>query len=539
MPSTPVSNVQRQVAKASRRLFVQRLLDTLVWCWAGALLASSAWFLAQPWLIGKVDELVRWEVAGGIFAAATIGGLWLAARRAPSQVETALEFDSRFKLKERTTAVLTLGPESIPTAAGLALAADAEAYAAKVDMRQGFPVGLSWKSLAVPVCAIALAVIAVIYDPVFRLPTADAAREADKVVNAADIAEKFDKLKKSTTQPFAKDAMSEQLEEIEKLREKLLSQPFDPADKDKIRERLQKMVPLEEKIQNRLEDLKAQQDRNKAIQQKLKELGKDPEQKLAKDGPAKAIEDALNNGDIDRVQQELAALADKLKNDKLTPEDRKKLERQLDDIQQKLENIADLKDVKEQLKKDLETGKIDKEQFDKMMAKAKEASEQLQDLKALSDKIGECKASLGDSQAAAGKLAGLAKDLSDIDAAGRELDLLLEEQQQLRNLMRAMQNGLGGQPGGDPGAERPVAEDEPTGSKLEKVKATLDNKTQFRVVGEQKGGTFSKIPASQVGGAYVKAQQDAPDAIEQQQVPPDAAEMLRGYYENLGGSKKN
>ncbi len=523
MPSTPVSHVQRQVAKASRRLFLQRLLDTLVWCWAGALLLSSAWFLAQPWLIRKADEMVRWEVAGGIFAAATIAGLWLAARRTPSQLETALEFDSRFKLKERTTAVLTLAPEFINSSAGLALAADAEAYAAKVDVRRGFPVGLSWKALAVPVCGVALAFIAIFYNPVFRLPTADAAREAEKVVNAADIAEKFEKLKKTASQPFAKDAMSEQLEEIEKLREKLLSQPFDPTDKDKIRERLQKMLPLEEKIQNRLDDLKAQQDRNKAIQQKLKELGKDPEQKLAKDGPAKGIEDALNNGQLDRVQQEIAALADKLKNDKLTPEDRKKLERQLDDIQQKLENIADLKDVKEQLKKDLESGKLDKEQFDKLMAKAKEASEQLQDLKMLSDKIGECKANLGDSQAAAGKLAGLAKDLNDIDATGRELELLLEEQQRMHDLMRALRGGLDsldGPPGGDPGAERPIADDAPTGSRLEKQKATLDNKTQFRVVGEQKGGTFSKIPASKVGGAFAQRSRTRPMPSSASRFPP-------------------
>ena len=35
-----------------------------------------------------------------------------------------------------------------------------------------------------------------------------------------------------------------------------------------------------------------------------------------------------------------------------------------------------------------------------------------------------------------------------------------------------------------------------------------------------------------------QAQQDAPEAIERQQVPPDAADFLKGYYENLGGGKK-
>ena len=80
MPSKTVSNVQRQVAKARRRLFVQTLLDCLAWCWVAALVLSTVWFLVQPWLLDGLESWVRWAIAGGAFAAATAVAVWLAWR---------------------------------------------------------------------------------------------------------------------------------------------------------------------------------------------------------------------------------------------------------------------------------------------------------------------------------------------------------------------------------------------------------------------------------------------------------------------------
>src|SRR5262249_27424166 len=120
MARTPASNVQRQVAKATRRLFVQTLLDHLVWCWAGALLAATLGFAVQPWLLGPAEDWVRWAVAGTVLTAATGLAVWLACLRAPSAVSDALELDQRFQLKERVTTSLTLAPHLTGTAAGQA-----------------------------------------------------------------------------------------------------------------------------------------------------------------------------------------------------------------------------------------------------------------------------------------------------------------------------------------------------------------------------------------------------------------------------------
>jgi uncharacterized coiled-coil DUF342 family protein len=538
MPNAPVMNVRLQVARACRRLFVQTLLDSLARCWAAALLLCTLWFLIQPWLLGPMEGWVRWAVAGGVFALCTIAGVWLAWRRAPSAVEAALEIDLRFKLKERATTSLTLAPELARSSAGQALLLDADAHAAKLDVRAGFPVRLSRTAALVPVCAAALAVVALFYSPVFRSSEADAAKDAQKVANAADIAEKFNNLKKQAALTLPNDQLDDKMAEIEKLREKLLRQPFDPSDKDKLRERLQEMVPLEDMIKSRLDDLKSQQARNKSLQEKLKEMGKDKESRLAKDGPAKELEDALNRGDLDKAQKEIMALAEKLKSDKLSDEERQQLQKQLEDIEQKLNNLADLGDLKEQLRKDFAEGRLTQEEFDKLMARASADAEDFEELHRIGKLLGEFNGSLADGELddAADRLIAIAKYIRDFDPNGEEYQRCLSDQQVLAECLGAIRQSLGNGP--YPGGQRRASDDANTTGKAERQRAELSGKTQFTVTGVQKGGSFSKVPANQVGGVFRQAQQDAPDAIERQQVPPDAAEILRGYYENLGGGQK-
>src|SRR5438128_4410180 len=258
MPAAPNTPVHRQVAKASRRLFTQALLDALVWCWSGALLVSALWFVAQPWLLPPTEAWLRWAVAGGAFVAASVLALSMAVRRAPSHVYAALELDQRFHLKERVTSSLTLTPDLEATAAGQALVADANEQVAKVDVRSRFPVRLSWTAALVPAAGLVLALIAIFYNPVVETATADTTRPKDqiKMVNATEIQQRFNNLKKPTSLKFKKEGDdADKRDEIEKLWEKLLHDPLDPTSQDKVRERLQQMVPLEEKIKDRLDDL--------------------------------------------------------------------------------------------------------------------------------------------------------------------------------------------------------------------------------------------------------------------------------------------
>src|SRR5206468_10151997 len=130
---------------------------------------------------------------------------------------------------------LTLTPDLVSTAAGQALVADANEQVAKVDVSSRFPVRLSWTAALVPAAAAVLALVAIFYNPVVETATASAARPKDeiKMVNAKEIEQRFNNLKKPTSLKFKKDGdLAEKREEIEKLWEKLLHDPLDPTSQD-------------------------------------------------------------------------------------------------------------------------------------------------------------------------------------------------------------------------------------------------------------------------------------------------------------------
>jgi hypothetical protein len=533
------SAVQQRIRRARVLLFLQRLLDLQVWLLAAGLLASAAWFAAQPWVTGATDPAWRWYGAAAIMVFAFGTGAWLTTRSAPSPVEAALEVDRRFDLQERMTSCSTLNGQSAQSPAGLALLADAEAHAAKITIGERFRVRPNWTAVLPPVAAVALVLVAYFYAPVFK-NSDDASGDSQRVANAKEIADKFNSLKKTIVPVNLKaDTRSEKLKEIEAMRDKLLQDPLDPNDKDSIRERLQKMVPLGNKIQERIDDLRAQQDRNQTLKEQLKNWGNDPNNKMADDGPAKDLADALRKGDVAKAQKELQALADKLKKGELTKEEQQQLEKQLQNLRQNLEDLANQKAAEQQLRKDLLEGKISQDEFERRMAELQERRQRMNALKALGQCLGECQACVGGGQfgEAGAMLDEAAEMLRNLDFAGGELDDLLRDQQRLAELADLMCQGMGGV-GGPPGGLRPIDDSVKTGSKLAKQNGEMSPNTVYRITGERKGGTFSKIPASQVGGAFQQAQQEAPQAIERQQVPAEAAELLRGYYENLGGGSK-
>src|SRR5205085_151835 len=102
------STLQKQIARVSRRLFWQTFLDTLMWCWTGALVLAIAWFFVQPLILEEPKPWLRWAVAGALVGTATFLALILAVLRAPSRLAAALSLDERFGLKERVTTSLTL-----------------------------------------------------------------------------------------------------------------------------------------------------------------------------------------------------------------------------------------------------------------------------------------------------------------------------------------------------------------------------------------------------------------------------------------------
>src|SRR5262245_6545140 len=165
MSRTAPSPVEQQLRRVRRRLFLQTLLDRLVWCWAAALALSAAWFLLQPLALPAAEDWVRWAVAGGALLAATALAAVLARVATPSRLDAALALDDRFALRERVTTSLSLGAGEEGCSAAQALLADVNRRVAGLDVPARFPVRLSWAAAVVPACAAALVLLAFFYQP--------------------------------------------------------------------------------------------------------------------------------------------------------------------------------------------------------------------------------------------------------------------------------------------------------------------------------------------------------------------------------------
>jgi hypothetical protein len=545
--ATSISSVRQQLGRVRRRLFAQTLLNQLVWCWAGALGLVTVWFLIHPLLFATLTEELRWGIIASVVGTATILAVALGWWRAPSPVTAALALDEQFGLKERVTTSLTLSIEQAKSPAGIALLADVNQRVSALTVGTRFPLRLSWTAAVVPLCAALLAVVALFYEPFIDSRRTIASAKNKDTTNPDEIAKKFEDLKKNTKNPWAKDEpKSKEDQEILKAWDKLISQPLDPKDKDQVRERLQALKPLEDLINERMADLKAQAEKNKKFADQLKQSGQKDANGPKREpdaGPAKDLNDALAKGDLDRVQQELKRLADKIEKNELNDKERKELEDQLKALKDKLDQVADLKNLKDKLREAKDAGKISQEQFDRLMEQLKAEAVELRELKEFAGKLEECQGCLkdGDGKKAAGKLADAAALLKKLDVDGKDLKQLQADQKLLQEARDAMcqglqqDNGMGS--GKLPGTLRPVAKDKDTGTKDSRQHGETDPKGPQIIQGVTRGGTFDTVPAQDVGGVFRRVAQDAREIIEQQRVPPGSEEFLQGYFNKLGGQK--
>jgi hypothetical protein len=541
------SLLQQQLQGVWRRLFLQTFVDYLLRCLAGALVAVAIWFVLQPTLLPE-QTAWRWPVTGGLLACGFVSAFVLARLGAPSTLTASLTLDDTFELKERVTTLLTLTPELAQSSAGQALAADVHQLLKAIEVKGKFPLRLSRSAAMIPVCAALLAVVAFFFQPFWS--SSQEAKGSIPVANAKDIQEKLDNLKKA---PFKNreeepaDPKDKDLKELENAWDKLVKQP-PPKNENQIRERVQEMKNVEERLKDRLDNLNA---KSQDLKKQLKNIDADPKKAGVKE--VNDFQDALAKGRMDKAMDALDRLTKKLKDQKLSKEELQKLADQLADLQKKLERLAENKDLKDKLQKEFDEGKITKEQLEREWDRLAKEAENLKDLQDLAELLGECKNCLGrggNMKDLEGKLRLVKGKLKAVDLSDKEIQALMEEMDRLDEAREAMLlalnqcrgncdglipgNGMG--QGKFPGQRRPVGK-EPKDSKIVGARqhAESDPKAEQHVTGFTKGGIFSRIPARDVGGTFKQALQDAPEAIDRQRIPPDAADMAKGYFKKLGG----
>lgn len=540
MAAPSQSPLQRQLTQVSRRMFMQTFVDRLVWYVVGALVLATAWFLVQPWLIASAPDALRWVVAGGLAGACLLSALVHALLTAPSRLSAALCFDEKFGLKERVTTSLTLSAEQAQTPAGQALLADVNQRIGSLDVGERFPLRLSRTMVLVPATAVLFACVALLYDPSKGQAKVDKADDPKQPpTNVAAIEEKMKELtKKNEKRPTAKPK-SEELEKLEAKLEEIANRPRDT--KEQLRERIKEMKAVEDAMAKREKDLA---DKQQSLQQQLKKL--DRLSKDGQDGPAKDLQKALSEGNMDKAKQEMDKLAEKMQKNDMSDKEKQQLGKQLQDIEDKLKRLAEHQDKKGQLEKLKQEGKLDKEAFEREMKHLQQDAEKLKDLQDLANKLGECKQCMekGDGKGAMEKLQQAADKLKNMDIDDQELKDLREQMQKLQEAKQACGKGCKGdgrgdtdQPneGGIGAGRRPLGEETDTKSFETKAKTDFDPSGKKIFDGFAPGQNFKKKSGAEIAGEIEQARQEAPEAIEQQRIPKAARDMAKGYFRNLGG----
>lgn len=553
MARKKLTPLQLQIRRVWRRLYWQTLLDTLAWCCTAALGAAMVWFFIEYPLVFAKPAIwwQRWAIAGGLLGGSSFLALLIAWLRAPSLVQAALEMDGRFHLKERVTTSLLLSASEKETPAGQALLADVDQHIQKLSIGEQFAVRPPRHLALVPVAVVLLAAVALFYHPTGGRATSKTDPDRlDNLANVKEIGQKVASLKKPAAEPAAAKPKSDKLQELENELDKIAKKPMD--NKEQLRDRVKELTEKQNEAQQLEQNLN---DKDQKLKQQLRQLERLA--KKSKDSPANKLQDALEKGDFKEAKEEAEKLRERLGEKEfekggLTEAEKKKLEEQLQNLQEQMDRLAQNKQKEEELKKLFQEGKIDKKTLDKELAQLKKEAQAMKELKKLADALKECKECLakGNVEDAMEALQKAADELEKMEGGSEELKALKDKIKEMMEAKEAMCKALsenqgqmaqagpsGPNNGGEGAGPREESGKVDTDSVDSRERGVLDTKGQVIHSGYAPGRNYRKKPSAEIEGDIKQAAQEAPEAIERQKIPRDARKMTRGYFQNLNNQK--
>jgi len=510
-------------------------------------------------LPGGPDHL-KWTILGSAAGVGTALAIWSAIRRMPSQLAAALAIDQKFELQERVTTALGLSPHELSSPVGQALLDDANTRLEKVAVKGKFPVRMGWRALFIPAQAAAIAILALYPPAVLTNLVSGSNKKDDDSANT----EEAEKPKPAIPRQFIKPPMerpnkSEELKQLEAELAKLYDEhnreiSQEKQSIEKVRERQEKVASAEEKLKKREQELTEKFQRLQEQMEKMTDL--DPGESR-KDGPAKDFEDAMNKGDLQKAQEEVDRLKKKAKEKKLDEKDQEKLKEQLKNMEDKVDRLQREQQEKKQKLKDLvEKAKKEGRDADSLERELQKMEQEQQMTKEMQDLAKSMKAARQaleqkDFDGLADQLDNVSKELGGI---GEELQDLEDVQEHLQNLKQMKKQGCkecegekkdkgaGGEKDNATGyaegasGKRPENKDAKTKEGDEKrVRGFFDAKGRKTYGGATNGPAFKKATKEELAGEIQQAVQEAPEAVEVQRLPKGAKDMVKEYFEKLGG----
>lgn len=568
-----LQRLEKKVKETQTRRGIQHFLHYLpshsAW---GLLGGTTAAVIAQ--VANQADFSWVGPVVGGL-----VGMTWAgvsAYRNTPNRTGAALELDKAFALNERMVTLATLTDEQRKSAAGQLLEEDARVHLEKVDVPSKFPFESKARAWAAPAGAALAASVALLFPLSFSTNTA-IAKEKDKQVKTTDVTEKIDlkaiKEANEARKVRLKELGSQELNELQQE----LDQLVEKIEKNNEKGNASPKLALED-ITKMMEQIQKREDPREKIKEIEKKLKLELADKLGKqDGPAEDFAKALSQANFDKAKDELMKLADKLKKDELTPEEKKKLVDQMKDLKNKLDEIAKRKEKMDNLEKsgaDPETKQAEKNKLEKEMEKLKDLADLAKEMAEAAEKME--KGDAGEKADAMQQLKKMAEQMEKMELTQKELEEMQICEGDLDELKKAIagikkgkggkggekqnkwgeendwgKGGQGDQPGqgGDPTSE--AIEGGQRGEEINDTKSEDSNAKskhaangKMTIVGSgpkqdkptQDPKAKDKITLSTT--ELDRTRQEAGEALRQSKIGQSQKELVSEFYKNLTPDKK-
>ncbi len=537
-----MEEILRQASRARRRLVSQVFLRELS---RSSLIAFSVALvgIAIPklWYLPFGQEVWVTSWMGGAAGVALLYAIFMAWSKRPNTEQSAAEIDRRFGLKERLGSVLFLNPEERSSPAGMALLKDALQKAERLDVRDAFPVGFH-RGMAWSLIPMLLGLCG------FILPNAQpgeevVAREKSKV-EVSQV--------RNSTQPLV-EQLKKKREEAEKAGDMEAADMFkqleDKLDKIRSDEKLDakqamaKLNDIKKEIEERKKELGSGENLKKNLQQNLKQIDQGPAEKMSK---------ALQDGDLQKAEDELQKMMDKMSSGQMSAAEQKQLAKQLDSMQQALqESLEKHEQAKQMLEKELQqaekSGDVQKaaqlrkqlgdlQAMDDQMAQLGDMQQQMQDLKNALES--------GDTKAAQEAMQKMMSKLEEMQGEMDSLQDLDELMDQLSDSKSSMAKKMGRMKGNMPGDG--LGEGQGFGDRPEEETDTSTFDSQVRdqmragetvMKGKVSGANRKGQTKEEVKQAILTSTVEEAEALDTVVLPKSHRDQSRDYFDKMRGDK--
>src|SRR5262249_38764147 len=274
-------------------------------------------------------------------------------------------------------------------------------------------------------------------------------------------------------------------------------------------------------------------DKAASLKEQLKNIDKNGTGE--KKGEMKDLEKALKEGDFKKAEEAVEKLAKKLDDEALKPEEKEELAKQMENLKDKLKDLAEQKEEENRLDELHKKGQLSDEALAKAKEDLKKKKEELKDLDEMANELQESKEFMGkgENKKAGSAMKKAAGKMRQMQNDGKEVEDLEDKLKSVKEAQKALGQAMGQTASRFPGARRSETKDAQYKARNQQQRVDFDSTGRKEIEDFVPGKSFKKKASAEMAGDVKQASQEAPEAVERQRIPQAGKEMTKGFYEAL------